>query len=169
MDDAALVGLAEYHNDVVSSLKLYFGQFQVASADFRIQLQIEQTLTARLKETDERSAFFVLAQLEVVFRSDYKSRCRTKLKDGLSKTFKEIWKLRGERVSLDQDIFEAWRGHLSDEPRRLISDLRGAFRFRHWVAHGRSGEPRLGRKYDFTYIYSLADDILSSFPFQRTA
>jgi hypothetical protein len=106
MDDAAIVGIAEYHNDVVSSLKVYFGQLQAASSDFRNRTVISSTLSARLKETDERSAFFVLAQLEVAFRKDYKYRCRNRMRDDLSRKFRK-WKKPGDRVRLNEDIFEA--------------------------------------------------------------
>jgi hypothetical protein len=48
--------------------------------------------------------------------------------------------------------------------RKLIGDLRGAFNFRHWLAHGRYWEPKLGRNYDFVTVYGLAASVLSSFP-----
>ena len=41
-------------------------------------------------------------------------------------------------------------------PSRLIGDVRGAFKFRHWVAHGRYWVAKLGRKYDFAYVHLLA-------------
>jgi hypothetical protein len=166
MASAAMVEIAEYHADVVSSLKLYFS---AASPSFsrrfygRSLNEVSGELVRRLEETDMRSAFFVLTSLEAAFRTDYEYRCRKKMKDNLSRAFRAIHKSRGTRVSLDEDIFQAWREN-STAPRLLIGDLRGAFNFRHWFAHGRYWEPRLGRKYDFNFIYSLADTVLSAFP-----
>jgi len=49
----------------------------------------------------------------------------------------------------------------------MIGELRGAFKFRHWLAHGSYWPPKLGRRYDFTFVYSLADDVLNAFPLQK--
>lgn len=89
------------------------------------------------------------------------------MKDSLSRAFRAIYKSRKTRVSLESDIFEAWIEN-STGSRQLISELRGAFKFRHWLAHGRYWEPKLGRKYDFNFVYSLADDVLNAFPFQTS-
>lgn len=167
MADAAIVEIAEYHNDVVSSLKLYFRQaLQVSVSDFREREVITSRLTARLEETDQRSAFFVLTSLEAAFRVDYQCRCEKKMKDDLSRAFRATWKSRRMRVRLDEDIFEAWREHSSGS-RQLIAELRGAFNFRHWLAHGSYWVPKFGRTYDFTFVYSLADEVQDAFPLQK--
>jgi len=44
----------------------------------------------------------------------------------------------------------------------LIGELKGAFRFRHWLAHGRYFQP--GRKYDYRGLYVLAINVLTNFP-----
>jgi hypothetical protein len=49
--------------------------------------------------------------------------------------------------------------------RSLIGELRGAFRFRHWLAHGRYWTPKLGRRYNYEDVYALADETFKSFPF----
>ncbi len=123
-------------------------------------------LTARLKETDQRSAFFILTSLEAAFRVDYQRRCEKRLKDDLSKAFRAIWKSRQTWVSLDEDIFEAWKEHSSGS-RRLIGELRSAFNFRHWLAHGSYWVPKFGRTYDFNFVYSLADEVMDAFPLQK--
>jgi hypothetical protein len=168
MADPALEELAEYHNDIVFALKVHFGQLLSSLAsDFRQRDLVASTLTERLDETDRRSAFFILAAVEAAFRIDYQIRCQTKMKDDLSRTFRNKWKSKEARVSLDEDIFEAWRNY-STGSGRLISELRSAFNFRHWVAHGSYWTPKLGRtKYDFLSVYNLADDVLSAFPLQK--
>ena len=64
-------------------------------------------------------------------------------------------------MRLDEDIFETWRQKQTSS-RGLIGDLRGAFKFRHWIAHGRYWEPKLGRKYDFDSVYDLADIVFGN-------
>jgi hypothetical protein len=94
---------------------------------------------------------------------DYRYRCENRLKDPLSRAFRDKYKRRQERVSLEEELFDAWSEH---EPgaHALIGDLRGAFRFRHWLAHGCYWVPKLGRKYDFDHLYRLADAVFSAFP-----
>lgn len=93
---------------------------------------------------------------------DYRYRCKRKLKDKLSRRFRQIYKSHAERVQLDEDILEGWAED-STAPRQLISELRGAFHFRHWLAHGRYWEPKLGRKYDYNYLFLLAEAIINAF------
>ena len=163
--------IAEYHNDVDRSLRLFFSEL---SPSFTVRFfglttdEIRNELLARLEETDQRSAFFVLTSLEAAFKVDYQFRCRKKLKDALSREFRELYKRREMRVHLEEDIFEAWKEH-HPETRRFIAEMKGAFKFRHWMAHGRFGEQRFGRKkYDFAFLFSLADSILTALPLQNS-
>lgn len=164
MDSNTILEVAEYHNDVVASLK-YFSKTSPSFLSTRyFGRPLGDVLAARIEETDLRSAFFVLTAVEAAFRIDYLCRCQKKMKDELSRAFRAIYKDREENVSLDEDIFETWKEKSCAPGPRLIGELRGAFNFRHYLAHGRYWEPKLGRKYDFNFIYSLADDVLSAFP-----
>jgi hypothetical protein len=168
MGSTAIETIAEYHNDVESSLRLYFSEVSPSFSTRFFGLrheEIQNELTARLEETDQRSAFFILTSLEATFRIDYECRCRKRLKDRLSRAFRTIYRERETRVSLEEHIFDNW-SESSPELRQLIGELRSAFRFRHWLAHGSYWVPKLGRKYDFNFVYSLADDVLNNFPFQ---
>jgi hypothetical protein len=107
----------------------------------------------------------VLTSLEAIFRADFDLRCRKRLKDELSIYFRGVEKQRKDAARLDEDILEGWKKYRSASP-RLISELRGAFRFRHWLAHGRYWTPKLGRRYDFGYVYLMADAIISNFQFE---
>lgn len=136
MGKSRLAEFAEYHYDVVSSLRLYFSE---ASPSFgsrffdRRPEEVAAELSNRLELTDLRSSFFVLTSLEHTFRADYEFRCKRKMKDAVSRAFRQVYKLRNVRVNLDEDIFQVWAEHLIGS-RRLIGELRSAFRFRNWVA-----------------------------------
>ncbi len=164
MDSSTIVEVAEYHNDVVTSLKFFSKTSPSFISTRYFGRPLGDLLAAGIEETDLRSAFFVLTALEAAFRIDYLYRCQKKMKDDLSRAFRVIYKERRGEVSLDEDIFETWKGKSSAPGPRLIGELRGAFNFRHYLAHGRYWEPKLGRKYDFNFVYSLADDVLNSFP-----
>jgi hypothetical protein len=169
MGSTAIEAIAEYHNDVDRSLRLYFSEaspsFNTRFFGFRPE-EIRKQLNERLEETDQRSAFVILTRLEAAFFTDYECRCKKKIKDGgLSKAFRAIPRSRNARVRLN-DILDAWK---ESKPglRRQLSDLRGAFDFRNWFAHRRYTEPKPGGKYDFDSFYGLADSVLSTFPLRK--
>ena len=165
--DLELEELAAYHEDIVSSLRLYFSTAAPAfTTRFEGQSlgEVSGELASRLDESDVRSSLAVLTSLEAGFRVDFNLRCRRRLKDDLSVYFRQTENGRGDRIRLDEDIIEGWKT-CTDAPPKLISDLRGAFRFRHWVAHGRYWVPKFGRKYDFDSVYLLASAIVLTFPF----
>lgn len=158
---------AIHHNDVEASLKLYFSQ---SSPSFftrfvgEQQSEIGKTLQARLAELDLTSTLTVLGAVEAAFRIDYLQRCEGhKRKDAISRAFRAVYKKKGVRASLEDEILEIWKIHEAGTA-PLVAALRGAFKFRHWLAHGRYWEPKLGRKYDYFTVYSLALATLNRFP-----
>jgi hypothetical protein len=157
--------LAAYHQDIAAALRLHFSP---SAPTFAVRLvgktadELDRELASRLDESDVRSAFFALTSLEASFRIDFDFRCRKRLKDDLSIYFRQVKKTRKDAVRLDEDILEGWKRH-ADAPPALISDLRGAFKFRHWIAHGRYWTPKLGRRYDFDYVHLMANSIISGF------
>ena len=164
--DLELNKIAAYHRDVLSSLRLYFSS---SSPTFAAQFagnteqEVRETLGSRIGESDIRSTFATLTSLEAHFRIDFEFRCKNKKpKDALTDYFRNVKKNRKEGVRLDEDILEGWKEY-TDVKNSLIGDLRGAFNFRHWVAHGRYWTPKLGRKYDFNYVQLMAEAVVASF------
>jgi hypothetical protein len=159
--------IVAHHQDLASSLKLYFS---AASPSYLLRFdgyaatEVTDELRERLDEADLTSSLAVLTSLEAAFRIDYLQRCYRRGKDRVSRAFRNIYKSKQERASLEDEIFAAWAKN-SSVPPSIISELRGAFRFRHWLAHGRYWTPKFGRRYDFTYVFELADLTFSSFPF----
>ena len=94
---------------------------------------------------------------------DFEARCANGSLDGLSIYFREIKKIR-PRVRLN-DILEGWKRHEPLASSKLISDVRSAFTFRHWVAHGRYSHPGPSGRYDFKSVLLMADGIISAFKF----
>jgi hypothetical protein len=163
----ALDELVLHYADVASALRLYFSP---AAPDFaarytgRTQKYVSDMLALRLDESDIRSTMALLTRIEATFRVDFDCRCRKRLKDKLSQHFCDLKRTSKNYVRLE-DILDGWKIHALQTP-ALIGELRGAFKFRHWVAHGRYWNPKLGRKYDFDFVYSVISAILSSFPFE---
>lgn len=163
---ASLGGAAQYHFDVIESLKRYFDPSSHYSPSLSDTYRVPR-VTFRpadyIEETGLRSSLAMLTWLEAAFQLDYQYRCRMRLKDDLSRAFRAIYKRMPDYVSLEKDIFEAWSTYESGA-HSLIGELRSAFKFRNWLAHGRYWTPRLGRKYDFEFLYRLADAVYSTLP-----
>jgi hypothetical protein len=138
-----LLEIAEHHEDLEASLRLYFSD---DSPDFTIRFagyanaEVMEELSYRLSELGLTSSMAVSASLEATFRIDYLKRCYRRRKDPISRAFREIYKKKHEWASLE-DIFAIW---LDTEVagRRIVGELRGAFHFRHWLAHGRYWTPK---------------------------
>ena len=102
--------IAKYHEDAVASFRFYFNEISTYSVErFFGYTLVERTneLKKRIDETALRSILIILASLEVGFRTNYEFRRKRRFKDGLSKAFREIHKVRAKKVRLDEDIFEA--------------------------------------------------------------
>lgn len=170
-DQLALLEIAAHHVDLESSLTLYFS---VSSPTYFVRFvgyaanEVTEELGERRDEIDLTSSLAVLGSIEAAFRIDYLQRCYQREKDPLSRAFRGIYKTKEQQASLDEDIFEGWLAN-SSVPRSIIGELRGAFRFRHWLAHGRYWTPKLGRRYDFSDVFALADLTFHSFPFYQSS
>uniref|UniRef100_Q07QK5 RiboL-PSP-HEPN domain-containing protein n=1 Tax=Rhodopseudomonas palustris (strain BisA53) TaxID=316055 RepID=Q07QK5_RHOP5 len=164
-----IAALALHHSDVENSLRSYFSS-TAASYATRFtgytNSEVELELDERLAELDMTSSLTILSAIEAVFRIDYLQRCYRKEKDPLSRAFRDLNKRRGSKVSLEDEILGRWKMH-TDGGSELIGDLRGAFKYRHWLAHGRYWNPKFGKKYDFVSLYALASATLTYFPLLR--
>ena len=84
-------------------------------------------------------------------------------KDPLSRAFRRLYQHQGNGVGLEEHILASWKAEAHDAPTRsAIGDFSGALNLRHWLAHGRYYEPRLGHDYSPLDIYSMVVDLLSS-------
>lgn len=161
--------IENHHIDVAMAIKEYFrpraGEFPERFLGYSTtELTIE--LNERLAEIDLSSSLSLLSAIEAAFRIDYLQRCYRKKKDSLSRNFRDIHKVKGSKASFDDDILDSWKQN-SSAPKEILGHLKGALKFRHWLAHGRYWEPKLGRtKYDYQSIYQLAQIVFLNFPFE---
>lgn len=109
----------------------------------------------------------LLASIEASFRVDYLQRNYAKKRDDLSRAFRDLYREKQQRVSLTDDILQRWQEH-SDVTPALVGNIRSAFRYRDWLAHGRYWVAKLGRQYDFETLYDLGRDVETAFPFLRS-
>lgn len=151
-----LARIIEHHTDVEAALRHYFSpesaQYLIRFATYSLR-ELTDELELRLAENEKSTTLMILSSLEAAFRVDYLQRCQQKKKDNLSRALREIYQQKQDRVALD-DIFKAWQE--SDVTlKTLIGNIKGAFNYRHWLAHGRYWTPKF-QKYDYDIVYSLA-------------
>ncbi len=160
----------QYYEDIAASIRNYFSpinpRYEIRFFGYTPD-EIYNEMRTTLEEHERNSAMNILAALEATFRVDFLQRCYKRRKDLLSRALRDVHKQKGIRVSLEDDIFSAWKDN-SPVVSSILSDLRGAFKYRHWLAHGRYWEPKLGRKYDYQGIYVLAKLVFDNFPFEGT-
>ncbi len=125
------------------------------------QSALHEDLLERLSEADRETSLTLLASIEAAFRVDFLERVYQRRKDRLSRAYRRLHKNKGTRASLEDDIVPLWLDLTTISP-MLIRELRGAFKYRHWLAHGRYWVARLGRRYDFDSLYVLADAVVDA-------
>lgn len=164
--------IAAYYSDTEKSLRLYFSptnpKFEQRFLGYTPE-DLTDELKNRIDELGRTTSLSLLATLEAVFRIDYITRCEKRKKDTISKELRVIYQQKITRASLEEDILNIWKENTSSDTSKLISDLKRAYKFRHWLAHGRYWTLKIGRpksEYDYSEIYELAKAILDNFPFE---
>lgn len=143
-----------------------------ADFDFLSPQEIAERKRTMLEEVSLRSAFFLLAYIETLFRTDFILRIESQKKgytDVLTKAYKEIYnpRLRPYTYSLTDVIFRSWRQYVigkpySTEMQDILRNLPQYFDFRNWMAHGRYWvykESNYFNKYNYMEIRDLRDKI----------
>ena len=80
----------------------------------------------------------------------------------LTGLFRDLHHDRRTRVSLEGDILKVWR-QAPNVPTSMITALTDAFKYRHWLAHGRYWTPKF-QKLGYDEVYSLAQATFEAFP-----
>jgi hypothetical protein len=128
--------------------------------------EILEELQYQISEAERDACLNLLAAIEALFRLDYAIRCEEKDKAEISRRFRELFSEHQYRLPLEDGIFEEWKNELTVKS-SVISYLKGAFKYRHWLAHGRYWTLKAGRqKYDFYELYTLAIEV-NNFPLKR--
>lgn len=80
----------------------------------------------------------------------------------LSRRFRGLFKEKGPRVELDDDILEGWKLHHEAIVNRPVGEFRGALKLRHWLAHGRYWTRKIGREYSPEDVFGICMNLLDA-------
>jgi hypothetical protein len=115
-------------------------------------------------ELDYLVMLSLLASAEAAVRIDFNARVRMRKKDPLSRSFRKLRNTQGKKIRLGQDILET-RKDLEPEKKTAIGSFVGALRLRHWLAHGRYWNPKLGKPVDHyspSEVYDITNAIVTA-------
>ena len=169
-DPPALHQIAAHHAVLEEAIRLYYSPTNPSFVELfegDTPVEVRAKLNATLQEARAASAMTLLASIEASFRVDYLQRNYAKKRDDLSRAFRALYRQKHQRASFSDDILQGWRDH-SDVRPILVGEIRAAFRYRDWLAHGRYWVAKLGRQYDFETVYDLGRTIELAFPFLRS-
>lgn len=160
--------IEEHFIDAKNSILYYFSKMLLYDPLFigLSPTEFDQVIKERIDELGTLSTFSILAAIEARFRIDFDYRIKNRLKDRLSREFIIIQRTKGKNIRFDDELLDYWKTY-GNVSKMLISELKGAFKYRHWLAHGRYWMPKLGRMYDFDDIYSLASTALNTIPLKK--
>lgn len=159
--ELSLETIAFHHGNVQVAL---FEFFSGSSASQLSRFPLESVDNARdvsLDELDFSSSMSVMAALEAAIRVDYLSRVYERRKDPLSRAMRELHNEKANKAKLDRDILQLWADE-TPVSASLVQRVASAFRYRHWLAHGRYWTPKFGKEYDYDTLYAIADEFIEA-------
>ncbi|MFP5085905.1 hypothetical protein, partial [Acinetobacter pittii] len=155
--EITLDAIANYHADVQAGLFEFFnGNSEKLKQRYSLERK-DKALNDALSELDLSSSMNVLAAVEALIRIDYLNRVYQKKRDQLSRKMRALHDEKANKARLEDDLIQLWRSEVAVK-RVLLDDLTGAFKYRHWLAHGRYWSAKLGRKYSFESVFEIAQE-----------
>lgn len=157
----SLPEIANHHSLLEAALfDLFANQNHAALAQY-IGRPLGEVREEALAELEHTSSLSLLACVEAALRVDYDQRASARGRSHLSRALRTVHRQKHEYARLDEDILGAWKAH-SNISKPVISALIAAFKYRHWLAHGRYWPPKFGRTYDYQTVYGIADAFLTA-------
>ncbi|AYZ65196.1 hypothetical protein EGY31_17830 [Burkholderia multivorans] len=159
--ELSLEAIAFHHENVQAALFEFFSGSSVSLLS-RFSLEsVEKARDGSLDELDFSSSMSVMAALEAAIRVDYLSRVYERRKDALSRSMRDLYNEKANKAKLDRDILQRWADE-TPVSASLVQRVASAFRYRHWLAHGRYWTPKFGREYDYDTLYAIADEFIEA-------
>jgi hypothetical protein len=166
-ENQTLSAINQHYIDTTAALRHYYS-FPNSYPRFTgyTPEELVDELEKRLLEQNRTAALSVLAAVEAAFSIDFFQRVKKgKKNDPLAKAFRAVNRSTSAHLPMEV-ILDAWCDHAGVR-RHIMGTLKGAFNYRHWLAHGRYWIPSLGRKYDYETIFEIADGIFTDLDMLR--
>ena len=152
--------IENYYNSIEKSLRSFYVDKNDYFTGYTLS-ELQDELENRLKELYNSTALTMLAAIEAHIRVDFLQRCYKRDRDKLSRAFRDLYKKYGSNIPSLNEILKLWKKSISRPA--VVSELRSAFNFRHWLAHGRYWVAKLGKEYDFNTVLTLSIYVQTEF------
>ena len=136
-DQSRVISVAAQFITLEAALRYYYS---AARPDFDEAFfgytkdEVSAEFEFRLNELEAVMSLMLLTAVEAALRIDFSTRVLLRGKDRVSRKFRRIQKAQKQKIRLDEDILEVWKS-CHPEFSLLISQLRSAMKYRHWLAH----------------------------------
>ena len=110
-------------------------------------------------ELEQLVCFNLISATEAQLRKDFLFKVYNKDKSDIGRRFREIYKSKGNKATLENDIIENWKEFLT-ERKGDFSNFLGLLNYRNWLAHGRYWVAKLGQNYNPFITYCISEKII---------
>ena len=154
-----LVDIQQYHFTLLQALDHYeTGLLEQHTGNAAMIRNVRLSLRTIRLELERHSSLSALAMCEARVRLDYQKRCRKRFKDAVSRALRDLYQARGRQVRWD-DLLDVWKSHqLEPASRLVIGELKSAYHYRHWLAHGRYWP--LSQTFTYGQVYRVVEAFL---------
>lgn len=157
--EQSLESIAAYYVDCEAGLYEFFaGSSRLLISRYSAE-RVDDARDRALVELDLSACSLVLSAVEAAIRVDYLTRVYNRLKDPLSREMRTLHRAKKNHARLDDDLIRLWRD-AAGVNKQSCGQLVSSLNLRHWLAHGRYWKVQLGRKYDFSTVYQVAESFL---------
>ena len=122
--------------------------------------EFQQELDKSRDELEKVFSLDLLSCVEASCRIDYLNRLGKKLKDPVSQAMRALKLSDPRKASLEDHILSIWQ-NTGSYRNSYMSEIKRAFKYRHWLAHGRYWVLRNGITFDFPSLYALMNPFIS--------
>lgn len=135
----------------------------------RSKKEVESEKEKVMRESDKTHSLLLLTSVEAIIRLDAEERYRNRGKDILSKKIREVYRSR-KNIKLEDHLIAA-RIEVEPELKRFYDALKIAFKYRHWLAHGRYWESNIqqikNNNFEFTNLRLIIHNVISNSEFKE--
>jgi hypothetical protein len=153
--EQSLEEITAWRSDVQAGLAEFFSGDSSTLLTRYEEEEIEAAFESALAELDLTTSLSVLSSIEAAIRLDYLQRVYGRWRDPLSKAMNALHQDKANYARLEEDLIRLWRDRTGVR-KVLLAELVSAFRYRHWLAHGRYWTPKFGRRYSYDSVFEIA-------------
>lgn len=151
--------LRDFKNKILASLQIVPSVVDEKFITMTVE-EINDYFISSVQELEHMVALDIISATEGNLRADFYIKVFNKDKSAIAREFRSLYKIKENKISLEEDIIENWK--LFSSTKLYFSELLGLLKYRHWLAHGRYWNlTKKGRIYSVDEAYEIAENIFA--------